>query len=237
MAGETAAKPGQTTGAGLADIGVNSHFGVATRWYGTLRVTLEVSGGVDDLPESPMTNQPEDSAVRVYRPRRSSFVTFWVVVGVVGVFGVSLAVAMFWDAGHSISPQPHSPATVILLAFSLIVMYAVYFVVVVWTFYRLRIVADDHGITVVNYASTRQLRWGEISGIDSRPGYSSIVIHLKDGSMVMAKALQKSNLMRLLGSGARFDQVVSQLNAELAERTGSSLSPPPPASSTGSIPR
>jgi hypothetical protein len=70
---------------------------------------------------------------------------------------------------------------------------------------RARIVAMDEALVVVGCLSRREIPWSEVVGAD--PGYSGITVHLRDGSSVVAGAVQKANVSVWLGRPTRADEV------------------------------
>jgi hypothetical protein len=55
---------------------------------------------------------------------------------------------------------------------------------------RVRVVADDSGVTVVNIASRRHLDWAEIVQVNLRPGDPWVFIDLSDGTSLPALGIQ-----------------------------------------------
>lgn len=84
---------------------------------------------------------------------------------------------------------------------------------------RARIVALEDVLVVGGCMSERWIRWSDVVG--AKPGYSGITIHLRDGSSVVASAVQKANVSVWLGRRTRADAV----SAVIRERA----LPPPPA--------
>jgi hypothetical protein len=103
---------------------------------------------------------------------------------------------------------------------SFIGLYGIAYLLLTRVLLRPRIVAGDDGVTVVNFVGkARRAEWREIDAFSVRPGYFGISIHLKDGGILMANAVQKSNLMRWLRRPTRADDVVAELNGELARHS------------------
>ncbi|MFJ1810305.1 MULTISPECIES: PH domain-containing protein [unclassified Streptomyces] len=55
---------------------------------------------------------------------------------------------------------------------------------------RVRVVADDSGVTVVNIASRRHLEWAEIVQVNLRPGDPWVFLNLSDGTSLPALGIQ-----------------------------------------------
>ncbi|MGV9559732.1 PH domain-containing protein [Streptomyces sp. NPDC003401] len=55
---------------------------------------------------------------------------------------------------------------------------------------RVRVVADDSGITVVNIASRRRLEWAEILRVNLRQGDPWVFLDLSDGTSLPALGIQ-----------------------------------------------
>ncbi|MFL4902917.1 PH domain-containing protein [Streptomyces sp. MMS24-I2-30] len=55
---------------------------------------------------------------------------------------------------------------------------------------RVRVVADESGVTVVNIASRRRLEWAEILRVNLRPGDPWVFLDLSDGSSLPALGIQ-----------------------------------------------
>ncbi|GKQ40114.1 PH domain-containing protein [Streptomyces sp. A012304] len=55
---------------------------------------------------------------------------------------------------------------------------------------RVRVVADDSGVTVVNIAGTRRLDWAEILQVNLRPGDPWVFLDLSDGTSLPALGIQ-----------------------------------------------
>ncbi|WP_327313766.1 PH domain-containing protein [Streptomyces sp. NBC_01235] len=55
---------------------------------------------------------------------------------------------------------------------------------------RVRVVADDSGVTVVNIASRRRLEWAEILQVNLRPGDPWVFLNLSDGTSLPALGIQ-----------------------------------------------
>jgi hypothetical protein len=55
---------------------------------------------------------------------------------------------------------------------------------------RVRVVADDSGVTVVNIVSKRRLEWAEILQVNLRPGDPWVFLNLSDGTSLPALGIQ-----------------------------------------------
>ncbi|MDX2595690.1 PH domain-containing protein [Streptomyces sp. WI03-4A] len=55
---------------------------------------------------------------------------------------------------------------------------------------RVRVVADESGVTVVNIASRRRLAWAEIVQVNLRPGDPWVFLNLSDGTSLPALGIQ-----------------------------------------------
>lgn len=55
---------------------------------------------------------------------------------------------------------------------------------------RVRVVADESGVTVVNIASRRRLAWAEIVRVNLRPGDPWVFLDLSDGTSLPALGIQ-----------------------------------------------
>ncbi|KMS70998.1 membrane protein [Streptomyces viridochromogenes] len=55
---------------------------------------------------------------------------------------------------------------------------------------RVKVVADDSGVTVVNIASRRRLEWAEIVQVNLRPGDPWVFLNLSDGTSLPALGIQ-----------------------------------------------
>lgn len=55
---------------------------------------------------------------------------------------------------------------------------------------RVRVVADDSGVTVVNIAGRRRLDWAEILRVNLRPGDPWVFLDLSDGTSLPAFGIQ-----------------------------------------------
>ncbi|MEV6804466.1 PH domain-containing protein [Streptomyces sp. NPDC017248] len=55
---------------------------------------------------------------------------------------------------------------------------------------RVKVVADETGVTVVNIAGTRRLAWAEILRVNLRPGDPWVFLDLSDGTSLPALGIQ-----------------------------------------------
>ncbi|MFD5797150.1 PH domain-containing protein [Streptomyces diastatochromogenes] len=55
---------------------------------------------------------------------------------------------------------------------------------------RVKVVADESGVTVVNIASKRRLAWAEILQVNLRPGDPWVFLNLSDGTSLPALGIQ-----------------------------------------------
>lgn len=55
---------------------------------------------------------------------------------------------------------------------------------------RVKVVADDAGVTVVNIASRRRLEWAEIVQVNLRPGDPWVFLNLSDGTSLPVLGIQ-----------------------------------------------
>ncbi|SEC38400.1 PH domain-containing protein [Streptomyces misionensis] len=55
---------------------------------------------------------------------------------------------------------------------------------------RVKVVADEQGVTVVNIAGTRRLDWAEILQVNLRPGDPWVFLNLSDGTSLPALGIQ-----------------------------------------------
>ncbi|EPD61207.1 MULTISPECIES: PH domain-containing protein [Streptomyces] len=55
---------------------------------------------------------------------------------------------------------------------------------------RVKVVADESGVTVVNIASRRRLAWAEIVQVNLRPGDPWVFLNLSDGTSLPALGIQ-----------------------------------------------
>ncbi|MCI3277405.1 PH domain-containing protein [Streptomyces cylindrosporus] len=55
---------------------------------------------------------------------------------------------------------------------------------------RVKVVADDSGVTVQNIASRRRLAWAEIVQVNLRPGDPWVFLNLSDGTSLPALGIQ-----------------------------------------------
>jgi hypothetical protein len=145
----------------------------------------------------------------VYRPRLVFIICSLVVAVAVG--GLSL-VALATSALSLFRGSPDEAAEWLTLA-----LMSGGFAAFMWRQSQLRVIADDMGLTVVNYVSTHRLAWSEIERFDSSYGYFGILVGTKGGRVIRLNALQKSNLAKWLNLRVRADNIASELNAKLPQ--------------------
>ena len=159
----------------------------------------------------------------VYRPRLAFIVCSLVVA--IAVAGLSL-VSAGASAVSLFRGSPDEAADWIITALINGVIAGL-----LWRQSRLRVIADDEGLTVVNYFSTHRLAWSEIERFDSRYGYYGIRAITKSGRVIRLNALQKSNLATWLNLRVRTDNIASELNAQLLHATAERGQDAPPTDS------
>lgn len=77
--------------------------------------------------------------------------------------------------------------------------------------FRARIVAGPAGIVVANVWRSHRVPWDQFAS--AQPTYQGILIERRDGSRIMASAVQKSNLATWFHWHVRADVVSDALNA------------------------
>ncbi|WP_333774413.1 PH domain-containing protein [Streptomyces sp. IBSBF 3136] len=118
---------------------------------------------MSDLPDLPVTFRPG--------PTRVILLTAGVVI-----FLVISGIALLLDLG------PGERLTFVVTAaliFGVLAQLA-----------RVRVVADESGVTVVNIASRRRLAWAEIVQVNLRPGDPWVFLNLGDGTSLPALGIQ-----------------------------------------------
>ncbi|MGW0913449.1 PH domain-containing protein [Streptomyces sp. NPDC002784] len=68
---------------------------------------------------------------------------------------------------------------------------------------RVRVIADDAGVTVVNIAGRRRLAWAEIIQVNLRPGDPWVFLDLSDGTSLPALGIQPGIAKRQAIADAR----------------------------------
>ncbi|NHC14049.1 PH domain-containing protein [Motilibacter deserti] len=134
---------------------------------------------------------------------------------------------------HTFRPRwgrrvPYALAVVVLAVFVLLVaglsdwpvldrsLVALVGAFIVWFLHRLadvRVVADEHGLTVANILGRRSLDWAEVVGVTLRPADPWLVLDVADGTTVSAMGVQGSD-------GAYAVRQAAQLELLVAERSG-----------------
>jgi hypothetical protein len=119
---------------------------------------------MSDLPVLPVT----------FRPGRTRAV---LLAGGVAIFVVITTVAMLLE-----QLGPGERLSLIItgaLLFGVLAMIA-----------RVKVVADESGVTVVNIVSKRHLEWTEILHVNLRPGDPWVFLNLSDGTSLPALGIQ-----------------------------------------------
>ncbi|MEU5635357.1 PH domain-containing protein [Streptomyces rishiriensis] len=75
---------------------------------------------------------------------------------------------------------------------------------------RVRVVADDAGVTVVNIAGRRRLAWAEILRVNLRPGDPWVFLDLSDGTSLPALGIQPGIDKRQAIADARSLRVLAE---------------------------
>ncbi|CAL9383840.1 PH domain-containing protein [Streptomyces sp. enrichment culture] len=119
---------------------------------------------MSDLPALPVT----------FRPSRTRAV---LLTAAVAIFATVSAVALLLDR-LSTAERISFVFTAALLA-GVVLMLA-----------RPKVVADESGVTVVNFASTRRLEWAEIVQVNLRVGDPWVFLDLSDGTSQPALGIQ-----------------------------------------------
>jgi hypothetical protein len=119
---------------------------------------------MSDLPTLPVT----------FRPGRTRAV---LLTAGVAIFVVITAVAMLLEQ--------LSPGERLSFVFTAAVLFGV-----LARLARVKVVADESGVTVVNIASRRHLEWAEIVQVNLRPGDPWVFLNLSDGTSLPALGIQ-----------------------------------------------
>jgi hypothetical protein len=119
---------------------------------------------MSDLPELPVT----------FRPGRTRVV---LLTSGVAIFVVITVVALLLE---HLGPGER---------LSFVVTGALLFGVLA-TLARVKVVADESGVTVVNIAGRRHLAWAEILQVNLRPGDPWVFLNLSDGTSLPALGIQ-----------------------------------------------
>lgn len=83
-------------------------------------------------------------------------------------------------------------------------------VAIVWV-QRCRVVCSSDAVEVVGLVTRRRIGWHEVVG--ANPGYWGLQIHLRDGSVVVAGAVQKANVSVWLKRRTRSDELAELIEA------------------------
>ncbi len=94
-----------------------------------------------------------------------------------------------------------------------LVVVAVAAAYVLHRFGRVRVEADDDGLTIVNPRQRRRLSWAEVVGVRLAPGDPWLQLDLADGTTASAVAIQSAD-------GARGRRMAEELAACVAARAG-----------------
>lgn len=138
----------------------------------------------------------------VWRPSKIAFAGIYVFAAFMVLVGVSIA-GVAADEGEVLPGALFG-----LLAFGGPAAFAI-----VWV-QRCRIVCATDALEVVGLVTRPRIAWHEVVG--SRPGYWGVQIHLRDGSVVVAGAVQKANVSVWMKWRTRADEL-----AELIESRAS----------------
>jgi hypothetical protein len=137
----------------------------------------------------------------VYRPRVVFIVLSLVLAVAVG--GLSV-VSLGTSAVSLFRGSPDKAAEWMMVA-----LMAGGFAAFLWRQSQLRVIADDKGLTIVNYLSTHRLAWSEIERFDSRYGYYGILAVTKDGRVIRVERtaeVECRELVELAGEGRQHCQ-------------------------------
>ncbi|MER6472968.1 PH domain-containing protein [Streptomyces collinus] len=118
---------------------------------------------MSDLPDLPVTFRPGHTRVIL-------------LTAAVAIFLVITGIALLLDLG------PGERLTFVVTA-----------ALIFWVLAqlaRVRVVADESGVTVVNIASRRRLAWAEIVQVNLRPGDPWVFLNLSDGTSLPALGIQ-----------------------------------------------
>ncbi|MEV7324958.1 PH domain-containing protein [Streptomyces sp. NPDC093970] len=78
---------------------------------------------------------------------------------------------------------------------------------------RVKVVADESGVTVVNIASRRRLAWAEIVQVNLRPGDPWVFLNLSDGTSLPALGIQPGIAKRHAIADARALRALAEAHA------------------------
>ena len=82
---------------------------------------------------------------------------------------------------------------------------------------RVKVVADDSGVTVVNIASKRRLEWAEILQVNLRPGDPWVFLNLSDGTSLPALGIQPGIAKRRAIADAQTLRALAEARATAPE--------------------
>lgn len=146
-------------------------------------------------------SEPAPALPVTWRPVRTRRVATTVAVAVL-VSAVALAVALPHGGGR---PWGLADRLAIVLIGGLVVA-------VLLMMARPRIVADEHGLTVVNLVNSRRLAWAEVVSVRLADGDPWLVLDLADGDTMVGMGIQASG-----GEPAR--RAARELAALVAQRS------------------
>ncbi|REF34965.1 PH domain-containing protein [Thermasporomyces composti] len=133
---------------------------------------------------------------------RLGLVVAVVMAVVLVITGVGL-----WVALPPAARADFSPAQVVTLALLLVaLLYGLY------RLGRIRLEADEHGLTIVNLVRSRRLEWAQVLNVSLRPGDPWVQLDLDDGTTMPVMAIQSAD-------GARARRAAQDLAALVAART------------------
>jgi hypothetical protein len=154
---------------------------------------------------------------RVYRPTLAGRVLFGLLSAAFALLGlVGVAVASFGDGTSAERIAIFVPAA-LFVAFGCLLLF----------FLRVRVVADDRGVDVVNYLSRQGFGWDEIDRFEVGFAYLGISLVPLRAAPIKVNAIQKTNLYHWLKKRGRADRIVDELNELLAQRRPVPVPPPP----------
>lgn len=152
-------------------------------------------------PTGPAGSAGVPALPHTWRPRLGSAVA--VVMGVV----LTAAAAAMWIAFPAeVRAQFNVLQTVTLLLVLLAILFGLQRVV------RMRVCADERGLTVVNLTRTRTLEWAQVVRVGLRSGDPWVQLDLDDGTTVPVMAIQSAD-------GARARTAVRELARLVAVQT------------------
>jgi hypothetical protein len=155
----------------------------------------------------------EESDAKSFGPTHAFRVFVWLSLIIVGLFDL-MAV------GVSIDGIVHHDAVgrgaLIGVDLFLVVLYVGLALIFTKVLLRPRIIVGEAGVEVINYHNVHELTWDEIERFSVGNAYRGISIEFRDGRVLKANAVQKTNLASWLGRSGRAERVVAELNDELS---------------------